>query len=464
MLNAQQAPANHQISGIKITQDLLTDRAGLLPLMKYLDHTHLIDAVARPLYKYRTGKKGLRVKSVVRQTLAFFFDGTSRHLTRFDQLKADDGYRALLEIPQQEMASSHQIKRFYSKLPRTIWSPFRRLFRQMFATRLQKQRPQVVELFLDTMVLDNDDALSRQGCEPTYKNVKGFQPLQLSWDGMIIDAQFRGGKKNGNHGLTAFTMIKKAVKVVREILGDETPVLVRMDGGFFDGELFWRLDLNQIGFVCTGRMSQTIKTFAKDQVHWESFSNQKQTWSYFEFGTRCQSWDRFYRAIYLKPQFDQDQMMLDFARPEGVILSNMHDNSGLFHQADPNIRARLFRTENLIEQHHAKGADELIHRGLKDFGFQQLPFKKFGANMAFYYMMVIGYNLMAWYRADILVPFGLVGKGSYATTIRRTTIDFAGKIVRTARNIFLKVTKATMSRLRLDELWEQCQKAPPILS
>jgi hypothetical protein len=462
MLNAQPALANHQISGIQVTQDLLTDRAGLLPLMKYLDHSRIMDAIAAPLLKYRTGSKGLSVPSLLRQTLAFLFDGTSRHLTRFDQLKADDGYRALLEIPWEQMASSHQIKRFFSKLPSSIWSPFRRLFRQMFASRLIKQRPQVVELFLDTMVLDNDCADVRQGCEPTYKNVKGFQPLQLSWNGMIVDAQFRGGKKNGNHGLTAFSMIKKAVQVIRKHLGDEIPVVVRMDGGFFDGELFWRLDINQIGFVCTGRLSEALKKFAQEQTHWNQYSNKKQTWSYVEFGTRCQSWDRFYRVIYLKPQFDQDQMMLDFARPERVIISNLGVRSGLFHKAEQGVREDLFRTENLIEQHHAKGGDELIHRGLKDFGFQQLPFKKFGANMAFYYLMVIGFNLMVWYRSDILVPLGLVGKGSYATTIRRTAIDFAGKIVRTARKVILKVTQATMERLKLDEVWQQCQNAPPI--
>jgi hypothetical protein len=32
------------------------------------------------------------------------------------------------------------------------------------------------------MVLDNDEALRREGCDPTYKKVKGFQPLHLIWE------------------------------------------------------------------------------------------------------------------------------------------------------------------------------------------------------------------------------------------------------------------------------------------
>ena len=49
---------------------------------------------------------------------------------------------------------------------------------------------------MDTMVLDNDDALKRHGVEPTYKKVKGFHPLQLNWDRYFVDAVFRGGKKH----------------------------------------------------------------------------------------------------------------------------------------------------------------------------------------------------------------------------------------------------------------------------
>jgi hypothetical protein len=47
-----------------------------------------------------------------------------------------------------------------------------------------------VILGLDSMVLDNDEALVRHGVRPTYKRVKGFQPLQMTWKGFVIDAVF----------------------------------------------------------------------------------------------------------------------------------------------------------------------------------------------------------------------------------------------------------------------------------
>jgi len=78
--------------------------------------------------------------------------------------------------------------------------------------------------------------------------------------------------------------------------------------------------------------------------------------------------------------------------------------------------------------------------------------------------MVIAFNVMGWYKQDVLVEMGLVGKGSYATTIRGVVIDFAAKIVKTGRRVVLKVTAATMSRVRLDELWRRCNAIVPMVT
>ena len=104
--------------------------------------------------------------------------------------------------------------------------------------------------------------------------------------------------------------------------------------------------------------------------------------------------------------------------------------------------------------------DELPHRGLKDFGFEELPFKRFGPNQALYYCMLIGFFLHETFKEDVLV--NVVPVTSYATTVRRTVIDFAAKIVRRGGQIILKVTHAVMNRLQFDKLWERCQHPPQI--
>ena len=57
---------------------------------------------------------------------------------------------------------------------------FRRALKQMFIWRLKMERPPVINLTLDTMVMDNDEAEKRHGVQPTYKKVKGFQPVSYT--------------------------------------------------------------------------------------------------------------------------------------------------------------------------------------------------------------------------------------------------------------------------------------------
>ena len=83
----------------------------------------------------------------------------------------------------------------------------------------------------------------------------------------------------------------------------------------------------------------------------------------------------------------------------------------------------MVRTETTIESHHIRGANELPHRGLKDFGFEELPFKRFAPNSAVYYCMLISFFLFETYKEDVLEE--VMPIGSYATTVRRKALDFA---------------------------------------
>jgi len=167
---------------------------------------------------------------------------------------------------------------------------------------------------------------------------------------------------------------------------------------------------------------------------------------YAGFDYRCDKWENAYRALYTRPNYDGPQGLLEFARPDNIIVTNLAS-------ADLN-------DECLIYHHHQRGGDELPHRGLKEFGSEELPFKRFGANQAFYYVMVIGFFLFETFKQDNLQD--ILPISSYATTVRRRLVDIAAKVVRTGGEIILKVPKAVMERLKLDILWTRCHQAPLI--
>ena len=128
--------------------------------------------------------------------------------------------------------------------------------------------------------------------------------------------------------------------------------------------------------------------------------------------------------------------------------------------SSPETRKELIRLESIIQSHHQRGADELPHRGLKDFGFEELPFKRFSPNTAFFYCMLISFFLFETFKQDVLEE--VLPVASYATTVRRKAVDFAAKIVKTSGEIILKVTRSVMDNLRFDKLWEKCQNPIPI--
>ncbi len=454
-----------RISKVEITDDTLTSRGGIAFFVKYLKAIGVIALLLEKCSSVKRSSKGARLENIFLQVLCFFFDGTSRHLNYFDQLQGDGGYAAVLEVPPAQMASSHAMKRFFGKFGVFAAEAFRWVLKQLFVWRLKLKGPRVVELTVDTMVMDNDEALKREGCDPTYKKVKGFQPLHLIWEGKVVDAIFRRGKRHSNYGNDVKKMIREAVSLIREKYDATAAIVIRFDSGFFDEANFALCDELAVGFIATGKVFEAIKkqVAAIPAREWKDYDNGRQVWSCARFEFRCQSWEknRFYRALYTRPKYEGEQQLLEFERPDNIIITNLD----LYHEAlkkmEPEVQKYWLEDQNILFHHHQRGADELPHRALKEFGSEQLPFKRFAANRAYYFLMVISFFLFETFKEDNLK--NILPMTSYATTIRRKLVDFAAKVVRTGRELILKVPAMVMERLDLATLWTRCQAAPPIL-
>ena len=111
---------------------------------------------------------------------------------------------------------------------------FRNILMDYFIERLKVEKPSVIEFSVDSMVMDNNEASKRQGVKCTYKKLKGFHPMQIVWNGMIIDAIFRSGDKHTNEIEKSLSMIKRLIKRVRKEMGDDTAIVIRLDSGYYD--------------------------------------------------------------------------------------------------------------------------------------------------------------------------------------------------------------------------------------
>jgi hypothetical protein len=449
-----------RINTVEKTSDTLSSRAGLSLFVRYVENILLYPHLERLFGGMRKSMKGQAVCEIFKQILCFMLDGTSRHLVHFDALKKDPGYAGVIETPPEAMLSSHSVKRFFKGFSwYRIWL-FRSLLQQLFIWRLKLAQPEIVELGIDTMVMDNDEAIRRHGVEPTYKKVKGFQPLQMTWGRFIIDAVFRGGSKHSNHGDTVEKMVRHMVKRIRKAMGEEVPIVIRMDAGFFDEKLFEVFEGLGIGYVSTGKMYDDIKEHVRagERRHWGRYRRGKQMWDFIEFGSRRGKWKRFRRAIFCRPLDQDGQMLLEFVRPASVLYTNLGMGQRIDEQLRKACHGHLLEAESIIGEAHGRGGDELVHRALKDFGSQVLPFKRFAPNAAFYFTLLVAFFLFETFKEDVCT--GVVPLESYPTTLRRKVIDVAAKIVRTSGKVILKIAAATWDFLGFEELWNRCARPP----
>jgi hypothetical protein len=452
--------SSHRIEEIGVTPDSMTSRAGLIPFVRYLAETSISPALESLFGRMRKSSKGQPIIEIFKQLFVFFADGTSRHLTRFDTLQKDPDYARTVESAQEQLLSSHAVKRFFKAFSLPLCHAFRKLLRHLFLWRLKLVGPQVVILSLDTMVLNNDDALKRHGVSPTYKKVKGFQPLQLSWKRFVIDAIFRRGDKHSNYGDDAIRMLRTVCRLIRTEYGESMPILVRMDSGFFDDKLFSKLEEWNVGYLCAGRLYDSIREKAREQETWQSYKNDRQEWRLFEFEDQRERWKSARRTIYSQPVYEDRQRLLEFARPDTVIYTNLGRGERIDELLKEAGQGELTQTVEILRLYHGRGRDELVHRALKDFIDEKLPFKRFGPNMAYYFTALLAFFLFEAFKEDVCSE--VVSLEAYPNTLRRLVFDQAGKIVRHSGRIALKVTQAVWDLLQLDRLWEKAHRPPAI--
>jgi hypothetical protein len=439
----------NKINHVEITELELTGRAGMNSVVNFLERTNIISILSEKFSGLEKSSKGLGVYDFFKQVACFFFLGDNLRISEFDRLKNDVGYAKIIETCIEKMGSADAVSRMFDKFNQGEVLKFRDIFEIIFDVIVQKHTGPFISLTLDSMVLDNNDSKNKQGNTPTYKNVLGFQPLHLILNGMIVDMTFRGGSTHGNSEDTALNMIVKAIRTIRRVKGNSYPIIFNMDSGFMDQKLFKAIEENNAFFICSGKKYKSIKESVKSSKDsaWHVFEGKRLTYRFLEFQSKCDSWEKKYRTFYTALEIEENgQMRINFDDSENVIYTNIKKKSKEFSQA-------VTASTNIIAMHHGRGADELPHRGLKEFGTEIMPFKDYYANHAFYALMVINFNMFELYKREVIQNEEYIG--SYANRIRRKFIDIAGYFSKTGHQIILKINKCVADATNFLAIWDR---------
>lgn len=465
-LNNEDCKNNHKIKGVEATDEKITGRAGLSLFVKYLENIHIMQLMLLPIFAcLRKSKKGASIEELFKQIICNFLDGTCQHLSRFNELQKDKAYASVIDSKHEDLVSSHTVKRFFNAFSwPLIWS-FREIHLAIFSWRLRLAKPDIIILDFDAMVMNNDDAEQREGVNPTYKKCKGFNALQLTWDGFLADSILRSGEKHSNFGDSVQRMAKKVVELIRTSYDPNVPIIFHMDSGFMDQKIFEELEALNVGYICGGKLYKTITEWLATIPHkeWKRYFGpgnveDNRIWEYIEFGDRRDTWSKFRRAIFTRPMSEDGQLLLPFVRPCQMCYTNIGQGFAIDDQLRQAGYDWLLQTEGIIKCYHDRGNSELTFRSFKDFRSEKLPFKKFGPNAAFYHMTVLAFNLYEAFKEDVCQE--VVPVTCYPETVRRKIIDIGGRIVRRSRSYIMKIPEAIYASLNFQSLWDRCNNPP----
>jgi len=426
-----------KIKSLDTTNECLSSRAGLAPYVNFLHGSRLADELEYILSHLRKSSKGIPLNDAFFQLLLFFADGTFQHLNGFDKLKDNEAWQKLHGC--KETLNTAQLQRLLDKVTPYEINLLRPLIRRIFLSALKASKPSQVILFLDSCVYVNDDAKCRGGVKPTYKKKKGYHPINLIWEGLYVDTVFQRGDYSTNHDDVAISMLKEAVPLIREALGEDISIIVRMDSGYYDQKIFKVCEDLSIHFVCAGKRYSDHKHLEEKALHDFDgiYANNDSCWHYYRFEERRADWDADmkYRALFLRATKEDGEALLGL--DSRIILTN--------------IGKEQCSDQDIINYDHSRGLDELTHRAAKEFSDEKMPCLDYCANAFWYTLSIIAFNLFQIFKRNIACfPYN-----TYPNTIRRKLFDLAGKIVGGARSLKLRVSKWKMAELKLLDIWQK---------
>ncbi len=444
-----------KIQQIGITRDCLTSRGGLAFVLRYLKKIRVIPSISEVFRNVRKSRKGKEIEKIISQLMLFFIDGSKFTMTRFDELARDSGHSKAIECSQGDMCSSHVMKRFFSAVSTEMFGELQKVLLKLFIWRLKIEKPEVIILGLDTMVLDNDDAKKRSGVSYTYKKVNGYHPLHMYWNGYVVNMAFHEGSEAPNHNNDLFSMIKETVELIRKRYDAKVPIIAVSDSGFFDQKYFQAIEKLGVYFICGGKRLDSIKLnlMLRLPKEWNKFEKNKEVIEYLDFRDKRDSWEKDYRAIYTKHACENGEFHLEFDKSETIIYTNL-ENPALLKEAGIE---KYIEAEEIIRLYQLRARDELVNRSIKEFVDESLPFKSFASNGVYYFLSLIACDLLEAFQSDVL--WDVIPVESYPATVRRLFIDIAGKVVSTGKTVILKFRKDVVEQLNLFLLWERCVSA-----
>jgi hypothetical protein len=390
----------------------LTSHAGVVLLHDFAQRLGVAEVLEEEL-QVKTRERGYGEGEAI-GSLVYNVVLGGEHLSDLEVLRGEAGTQELIEVE--------------SVLAPTTAGEFLRKFEigdvhdlQRVHGRLQERvRPQQASV---TCTIDLDSSIYEQasthkeGSTKAYNGEIGYHPLLAFWaeEGELLFSHLRRGSAHTARNVVWF--LRATLKRVPSGL----PTNLRADSGFYSqGVVAW---CERHGFTFTITADQTaplLETIAAvPERSWRPLPDYALS-EVTEVRYQPTGWAHPYRYVVKRDLTEKASGELywkyhvvvttDAIRPAAALM--------VWHLQHADM-------ENAIKEHKS------------GFGLEKLPTQKFHANWAYLLIGQLAFNLVAWFKRLVLPP-------SYhrttIKTIRHRFLHLAGKLVHTARRVFLVIS------------------------
>lgn len=432
------------------TNDLLTSRAGLLSiaqLMETLNQTERIDQHF-PLPKSNRGYK----PSTFIKTLILMQHEGSFHLDDIRHLQEDEALRTVLNLDKLPSATTlGDWLRRMGKVP-SIEDAWVAVNQAVLQSALHRCKEETLDIDATEIIADKTSA------QWTYNKNKGFMPMvgHIAQTGQIVAVDFREGNVPPAQDNLAF------IRQCQQSLPEGCTLnALRIDSAGYQTKIIAYCDEHGIEYAIRAKSSASMRAQfeAASDSDWQPLIDKKGEPINGEDTYRTSfcigDYERAFTLIVQRKAI-QGQTNLELESENNADELSI---GGYIYRAIATNRDEL-SDSSIVHWYNQRAEDsENRIKELKlDFGGDTLPCSDFKANALYFLISALSYNIFALMRA--LLPEEL--SHHRATTLRWRLYAIAAKVVKTGRQLFVKLKEKHRTLLEqvLTALKEL--KPPPI--
>jgi hypothetical protein len=306
-----------------------------------------------------------------------------------------------------------------------------------------------------------------------YKGYRAYQPLSVYWaeTQLLVYSQFRDGNVPAQSGI--LEALKASLAALPEGV---VRVWVRMDSAGYQYEVMKFCATGDggrrapIGFTISNDMTGEFRAAVRQvpEGEWQPLARPRgeaaQEWAevgYVPNALARSKQDPDYRYLAIRERVEQGVLPgMTEGEPQPQLPFATEVLAGVTYRLSGIVTNREEDGAELIHWHHQRcGKSEEAHAILKtDLAGGRFPSGKFGANAAWWALVVLAYNLHAALRR-LALPGGLKSKRMKA--LRFALIAVPGRVVERGRQLFVRLARGHPALAWLAEMRRKLRELAP---